>query len=371
MSSEPQASSFKMRGFIVLIIAGLGVVGLIAANRLSAKREADARRNDLAAGPLVRLHTVSMSDPTRNLNLQGEALPYASATLFAKISGYLRRIDVDKGDRVRAGQVIAVIDSQEIERDYQSLSADAQNKAENARRSEALFQDKLISSQEVERSQADAKIAEAKLASQAAQRGYQVVKAPFSGVITARFADPGSLVQSAANSQTSALPLATVAQIEKLRVNIYVDQRYASLIKLKDTVTVSPTDRPELRMQAFVTRTSGALDPRTRMLLTEIELDNRDGQILPGSFVQVNLNLKAIPRLEIPAEALLLRDGKSFVATVDGSSHLHFQAVQLGEEENQKLRVVSGLRVGDRVVLNLGDSAKEGDPVRVAPTEKR
>ncbi|HJU84110.1 MAG TPA: efflux RND transporter periplasmic adaptor subunit [Holophagaceae bacterium] len=366
---NPQGGGAKKAGVAILMAAALAVVGLAAMKRAGVRHEAAERRSEIDAGAFVRVKTVQMSDPERVLSIQGEALPYASTTLYAKISGYLGHINVDKGDRVRAGQVLGTIQSPETRSDYQSLAADAQNKQANLRRAEALAKDQLISQRELDQAKADADMAQSKLATQAAAEGYQQLRAPFDGVITARYADPGALVQNAATGSSGALPIVTVAKVDRLRVEVYVEQRYASLVKDGDPVTVSPADRPEISVPARITRISGALDPRTRTLLTEVELDNRDGAFLPNGFVTVRMRLKAPRRLELPAEALVIRGGKPFAAVISPEDRVVFKPVVLGEEDNQLYPVVSGLQPGDRVALNLGGDSEEGDKVR--PSEEK
>lgn len=352
----------------LLVACGL-VGGLMALKRHDLGREVRDRKATADAGPLVKVQNVALSDAVQTLQLQGEALPMVSTTLYAKLSGYLRTISVDKGDRVRAGQTLAVIESQETDRDYQSLLADAENKRRNARRSEALGKDQLLSAKDVEQAQADARMAEARLASQAVQRGYQVVKAPFDGTVTARFADPGALVQNAANSQSSALPLVTVARVDRLKVTVYLDQRYAALLHKGDSVRLTSSDLT-VPVEAHISRISGELDLRTRMLLAEAEVDNRDGRIVPGSFLQVQLALKLPQHLEIPVEALIVRGDKTFVAVVGADHHVTLRPVTLGEEDHQRLPVLSGLKAGETVILNPGDAAQEGSLVRPVPALK-
>ncbi|HJW08107.1 MAG TPA: efflux RND transporter periplasmic adaptor subunit [Holophagaceae bacterium] len=364
METMSQGGGTKKAGVMILVAAALGVGALAAMKRSGVNRDAAERKSDLEAGAYVRVKTVQMSDPERVLSLQGEALPYASTTLYAKISGYLGQVNVDRGDHVRAGQVLGTIQSPETQSDYASLAADAKNKLANFHRAEALSKDQLISQRELDQAKADADVAQSRLATQAAAEGYQLLKAPFDGVVTARYADPGALVQNAATGSSGALPIVTVARIDRLRVDIYLEQRFASLVKPGDVVAVSPADRPELSVPAKVSRTSGALDPKTRTMLTEVELDNRDGQFLPNSFVTVRMSLKAPRRLELPAEALVIRSGKPFAAVIDAGDRLAFRPVVLGEEDHQNYPVASGLQPGDRVALNLNGDSQEGDKVR-------
>lgn len=367
MSEAPETYPLMRRTGTLTLVACLLVAGGLMVNRSRAHaKEAAARAKVLADGPLVKVVPLALSSGDRKVVLQGEALPYASTTLYAKVSGFLRSMAVDKGDRVRAGQVMGVLQSPEVETDFAALQADAETKRANARRAEALGKDQLLSARDVEQAQSDARIAEAKLASQATLKGYQVLRAPFDGVVTARYADPGALVQNAANGASGAQPLVTVAQIQRLRVNLYLDQRYAAVVKVGTPVQLSPTERPELSVAAKVTRLSGALDLRTRTMLAEIELDNRKGEFLPGGFMTATLSLKVPPRLELPVEALVMRGDKAFAATLGGDGRVVMKPLQVGAEEAGRLPVLSGLQVGERVVLNPGESAREGAKVQVA-----
>ncbi len=365
--AETTYPSMRKVGTGILVACGLAAVGIAAVKHGAQSREAEARAKALADGPLVKVLPLTLSSGERKITLQAEALPYASTTLYAKVSGFLRSMAVDKGDRVRAGQVMGVLQSPEVETDFAALQSDAETKRANARRAEALGKDQLLSTRDVEQAQSDARIAEAKLASQAALKGYQVLRAPFDGVVTARFADPGALVQNAANGASGAQPLVTVAQIQRLRVNLYLDQRFAAVVKVGTPVAISPADRPEFTVQAKITRMSGALDLRTRTMLAEVELDNRKGEFLPGGFMSAVLSLKVPPRLELPVEALVVKGDKTFAATLGAEGKVLMKAIQVGAEEAGRLPVASGLQPGDKVLLNAGEAARDGAKVRVAP----
>lgn len=364
---EQAASSgkFVAGGVLLLLLSALGVGALVGTKKLDQRHETEGRRAELDKGPMVRTTRIEQGGGERSLTLQGEALPYFSTTLYAKLSGFLRQINVDKGSSVTAGQVIAVIESPETDRDFQALKADADNKRRNAQRAESLGKQQLISDREVEQAQADARMSEAKLESQGALKAYQVVKAPFNGVITQRFADPGALVQNASNSATAALPLVIVAQVDRLRVSLYLDQSVASQVKVGARVTVRSAERPDLVREAHISRVNGSLDPRTRTLLAEVDLDNHDRAFLPGAAVQVDLKVKSASRLEIPAEAITLQSGRPFAALVGPEQKIHLVALTLGDEELQRVRVLGGVKEGDVVVLNPGADLQEGMKVQV------
>ena len=363
MSERPESPAFKLGGALTVVVAILGLGGLLWTRQSGLKQEGQDRRDAVAAGPRVRVVKLGATGAERDLNLQGEALPYASTTLYAKVSGFLRSIPVDKGSSVAKGQLVAIVESPETDTDTKALEADALNKRANAARSQALGKEGLLSPRDVEQAVADARMADAKLASQATLKGYQEVRAPFSGVITQRFADPGALVQNGGSSST-AQPLVTLAQVDRLRVTLYLDAAVAPLVKVGTTFDVRPAERPELLRQAKVSRIAGALDAKTRTLLVEADLDNHDGAFLAGGFVQVALKVKASSRFAIPVEAVMLREGKSLAAVLQPDGKVRFQTLQLGEEGDSGIRVLGGVQPGDTVLLNPPFGLKDGDRVQ-------
>jgi len=356
---------------LLAIVAVAGGVGLLAVSRRAkAQGEERARTSAVEAGPHVSVIDVAAAAPERNLLVQAEARPYASVTLYAKVSGYLREVKVDKGDRVAAGQVLAVIESPELDRQYEGAVADARNKRANAKRAEKLVEQGILSAQDADTIRTDAEVADASVASLASQKAYEVLRAPFEGTITARFADPGALVQNAASAQTSALPVVTISEADQLRVTAYVDQTDAPYVRVGDAAAIDVPGRPE-KLHGTVSRMSRELDSRTRMMLAEVDLDNRGGQVVPGSFVQVSFKLRAPAGLQIPDQALVLRGTKPFVALVDAENRVSYRPVKIGEDDGQNVVILDGLAPGDRVALNLGDSVSEGSRVQPIAGDKR
>jgi len=322
------------------------------------------------AGPRVVVIQVGESPRERVISLLGEARPFASTTLYAKVGGYLKQINVDKGDHVKADQVLAIIESPELDHQYQASVADAKNKRLNADRARTLAKRDMIAQQEADTADADADVADATVRSLGAMRGYEIIRAPFAGVVVARYADPGALVQNAATSQTNNLPVVTVAQVNLLRVYVYPDQHDAHVIRAGDPVEITPPERPELHLRASVTRLSGQLDNRTRTMLTEVDFHNDANVILPGSFVQVSLHIQqpSSGNLEVPAEALIMRNNKPFVAIVNADNTITYRPVVVGVDEGPHVRIVSGLRKGERIAQNLGDNVAEGSHIQPVET---
>jgi len=371
LSRQGNKAAYHLAGVAAAGLAVLGVVAMAVTSSSRAREETAARTQAVEAGPHVRVVPVEKSSGTRELLLQGEAQPYASVTLYAKISGYLRSIKVDKGDRVRKDQVIAVLESPELDQQVLAAQADARNKEVMANRAKALVGSGVVSQQDHDSAVAGSEIAEATLKSLVKQQGYEVLRAPFDGTVTARFADDGALLQSATSAQTSALPVVTVAQVDRLRVYAYVNQSDAARIRDGDSAQVRTPERPGAVVAARVARRSQALDPRTRTMLVEVDLDNRDGRIVPGSFVSVALEIAGPALVQVPAEALVLRGNRTFVAVVTSDDRVRFQAVKLLDHDGVRARVLEGLEGSERVALNLGEEVEDGGRVQPMPAKAR
>lgn len=357
-------------GAILAVVMSLIVlVGLIWRHEVRLRDEEKSRKDSVAQGARVRVAKAQKASETRSVLLVGEAFPYANVNLYAKISGYLQEIRVDKGDQVKADQVIAILDSPELNKQYAAALADARNKRVDAERFQYLLKSGSVSTQNAENAETTAKIAEDNAAALKAQKDYAVMRAPFDGIITARYADPGALLQAATSAQTTALPVVALSQTDHLRVYVYPDQKTASSVQIGDRAEVADVTKPETKLSATVSRTTGQLDPRTRTLLVEIDLNNCDGNILAGSFVQVTLYIRLPPAVEIPAGALVMRGDKAFVGTIDAENKATFREVTVYESDGKSVRLLSGISDGEQVMLNIGHSISEGQ--KVQPEEEK
>jgi RND family efflux transporter MFP subunit len=264
--------------------------------------------------------------------------------------------------------------SPELDRQYEAARADASIRRANARRAANLAEPGVVSVREAEVEKAGADMATATLAALATQRGYTILRAPFAGTVTARYVDVGALVQNAANGQSGAQPVVTVSELDRLRVFVYVDQQYAPLVRAGDgaDIVVIPGAAP---VRGRISRVSGELEAKTRTMLVEVHLDNKDRAIVPGSFVAVHLTVKSPALIEVPVEALLLRDQKPFVAVVAPDHRVNLRGVTVAYHDGARIGVSAGLQEGETVALNLGRSAQSGDliqpvgqPAAPAPT---
>src|SRR5262249_55032589 len=182
-------------------------------------------------------------------------------------------------------------DSAEIDSQYASAVADVVFKQRQVERARKLLKSGDVAVQAADQAEAALRMAEETVNNLATMRSYEMIRAPFDGTITGRFADPGALLQAATTNQSSALPLLTVSDNSKLRIGVYVEQRDAALLHAGDAADVSDAANAERRVAAKVSRTAGMLDPRTRTLYVEIDVDNASGFLVPGSFAYVTLHL--------------------------------------------------------------------------------
>ena len=338
------------------------------AKRIKLKRKAPKSERDLKAGPLVKTVLATSSAGINELVLIGEARPYETATLYAKISGYLEKITVDKGDKVKEGQLLAYIDNPEIDQQYNSALADLDNKKKIAERDKKLLDKKFIAQEAADISQTSVDMAQASVKSLSEQQQYKSLKAPFTGTVTARYVDPGALIQNAINSQTSAQPVVTLAELGRLRIYVYVEQRDAAFLKTGYPVEITLTERPDVHIKASITRIAGELDPHTRMMLCEVDIENKDNLIVPGSYVQVHFTNPrgTSPKIIVPSVALVIHKNKTMVATVDKDSILHFKEVTVINNTGEKRKPVLRFNeAGERVAISVGESILDGQKVRV------
>jgi RND family efflux transporter MFP subunit len=365
VSQERESNpGFIAAGVAIMLLAVGGVVWIALTRSAAAREEARRREQAVELGPHVQVVAVGRSPAQREVTVQADAQPYATVTLYAKISGYLRKIAVDKGDRVKKGQFIAEIEAPELDQQDVAAAADARNKRTTAERDKALVGSGVVSAQEYDTAAASADYAEANQKALAKQRGYETLRAPFDGTVTARYADPGALLQSAASAQTSALPVVTIAQIDTLRVYAYLAQREAAFVHEGDPAEVTLPERPGTVLSAKVTRLSHELDTKTRTMLVEVDIDNRQGLIVPGSFVRVKFKVPVPSINEVPVAALILRGTATFVGVVDSNNRVHFRPVKLADDDGTRARILEGLGPDDRVALNLGEEVAEGGLVQ-------
>jgi RND family efflux transporter MFP subunit len=345
---------------LLAAIAAAALLFLLRHHRVAS--EADRRRRDVDRGPRVFVAEARLQPMLRELTLPADVRGFQQATVYAKISGYVKAMRVDKGDRVRAGQVLGVLESPEVDQQVAAAAADLAVKKRTFQRYGALVKKDFVSAQDFETVRAQYEVSRSALSQARAMQDYETLRAPFDGVVTARYVDAGALVPAATGSTQAALPLVDVADLRRLRVLAFIQQDATPYVHAGDGVTIAADHQPDVRIEAKVARCAGALDPRTRTMLCEVWLDG-EHRLYPGTFVHMTFRLQSPRTPVIDSSALILREDKPTVAVVrDG--RVRFVRVRPGLDDGKTVQILEGLRAGERVALSPPSELADGDPVR-------
>ncbi len=328
--------------------------------------------------PTVDVIRPALGSAAETLVLPGNVQAFNDDHLHARVSGYLKRWTQDIGAQVKAGEVLAEIDTPDLDQQLAQAKAQlataqaGQNLAAiTARRWSGLLQQDAVSKQETDEKTGDL---EAKMSVTAAARAevqrlealeaFKHIVAPFDGVVTARNIDIGDLVTAGdANSPS----LFTVSDVHQLRIYVRVPQSYAAAIKPGETASLTVPDYPGRVFHAVLATTADAVSDQSGSLLVELHADNADGALKPGDYAQVTFDLpRAAGTVQAPASALMFRHSGMVAAVVGPDDHVILKPVTLGRDFGQTVEITSGLNPGDALIDNPPDSLRQGDLVRVA-----
>jgi membrane fusion protein, multidrug efflux system len=372
MAGSQQARSIKFHLFGILILTAVAVaVGYFHfARNQDVARVRELRAEIAERGPRIEVVTTEEGPGQRAIKLLGDVRSGATTTLFGKVSGYIRSVSVDKGDRVEAGQIVAEVASRELDQQYASAAADLVNKRRNLVRVRDLFERGTTTEVAKLQAETDATMAENNVAALATTKGYQIVQAPFSGRVTARFVDVGAFITSGSTTFTSASPILTISDDARVKVFLYIQQADAPFVEVGHEVEVADADNPKRTRLATLTRMNGELDVKSRTMLAEINLDNSDGFLVPGSFAHVKLSVPTKRYPQIPVTALLTRGETSYVAVLDNEV-VRFKPVKVASTDGATVSIAEGLQVGEKIAINVPDEVTDGSrvqPVEVSPS---
>ncbi|MGK8197423.1 efflux RND transporter periplasmic adaptor subunit [Burkholderia cepacia] len=322
----------------------------------------------------------------QTLTLPGAVMPYAEASIYARTSGYIAHWSADIGTHVKAGQTLAQITAPDLDAQLRQAHADTSTAQANydyakstAQRWQEMLKTQSVSQQDTDTKVADMNAKRAMLASAQANAAhlnelvsYESVTAPFDGVITARNVDVGTLVTAGGTPGSPGLSgeLFHLEQTDTLRVFVDVPQDSAAGVSPGTPVYLTTQQYPGRRFAARVARSAGAIDPVTRTLRVEIDVDNHDGALMPGAYAQAHLLVaSAAPAFELPVSALLFRPNGVTVATVAANGTTALKTVQIGRDFGTHVEIVAGLAATDRVIDNPGDSIAGGETVKIVAVE--
>lgn len=373
---QPRRGWLKLLGLAIaaalLIAAAIAFLKEPAPNATGQAPEIKPQSpTDRVAGAIpVQVMKPLRRDMAQTLTLPANISPWYQATLYAKTPGYLKWIGSDKGDTVKKGQLLAEIDSPEVEQQFRQAEADYRIKQITFQRLMNVWKENpdVIAKQDVDVAEAAAKGAKHVMENRRTLLAYTKVYAPFSGVITARFADPGSLIQSAATTAMQAVPLFTLMDLDTLRVYVSVPQEAALQAKQGVPAIITTRELPGQELHATITRTTNALDPATRSLLVEIDLPNPGHRLQPGMFVTTTLILKEHPQvLALPPAALMTSaNGKSVFIVEEGRAKR--VPVKTGLDDGIWIEITEGLQEEMDVVVVGKSGLTDGQAVQALPS---
>jgi membrane fusion protein, multidrug efflux system len=381
----PVATKHSRRGALPIALACMATA-LLAAGiipRLHASTEV-AQQLQAQSALAVQIVQAKTAPDSEELLLPGSVMPYVDASIFARTSGYIVHWYADIGAKVKAGETLAVIQTPELNAQLAQSRADEATALANyqyAKTTSDRWQ-QMLKTQSVAQQDADTKLsdmqakkamldsARANVARLSELVSYEKVVAPFDGVITKRNIDIGALVTAGGspgvNTPTSGSELFHIQQTSTLRVFADVPQEEAGMINDQTPAYLTTQQFPGRRFPAKLARTTKAIDPTSRTLRVEVDVDNKDGTLLPGAYAQAHLAVvSAHPQIELPVSALLFRPQGVVVAVAGTDGKAHIKTVSIGRDFGTYVEIATGLSPTDRVIDNPGDSISEGEAVHV------
>jgi RND family efflux transporter MFP subunit len=374
----PEQNAFSSKKALVLVsfvlIAALvlAIFGILA--RVHAN-SALAQRTDQAAAPTVTVAAAQPGAPVDTFVLPGNVTAFTDAPIYARTDGYLVHWYFDIGAKVKKGALLAEIDTPELDRqvtqaqaDLATAEANAGNAKVQADRYQGLVKSDAVSQQDTDTfvSQAAATAATVKSAQANLQRlkelqSFEKVYAPFDGVVTARAVDTGQLINEGSGAE-----LFHMQALQTLRIYTDVPQLYTQTLKRGMKIDLTFPEHPGKTYAGTLVRTADAIDPASRTMLTEVDVDNRSGELTPGALAQVHFKTPASgPTFIVPTAALIFRRDGLEVATVVDNSQAHLVHVIIGQDDGANVQIISGLNPGDQVIQDPPDSLIDGQKVTV------
>jgi membrane fusion protein, multidrug efflux system len=377
----PPRKALTIVGILLLVLLLAG--GFTMLGRVSHER-ALAKETELETVPTVAVTYPQSEKPDEDLVLPGSLLAYEESPIYARTNGYLVAWYKDIGSRITKGELLAKIDTPEVDQELnQSRAARQQTQAQlelakiSADRWENLRKTDSVSAQEADQYWSGYKQAEANLAAADANvrrleqlEGFKDVYAPFTGVLTRRNVDPGALINAGAGA--AGRELFDLARVDPLRVYTSVPQAYAPFIKVGAKTFVTLQEFPGQKFVATVARTAESIDPATRTLLTEVDVPNKDGRLLPGSFGEVHFAVgNNVNKVTVPVNAMLFRAQGPQVAVVGPGSKVELRSINIGRDYGTSLEILGGIAATDRIVINPADSLEDGQHVNIAQNQQQ
>jgi len=383
LSTKPQEPRPKRHWLVALVVLAAAAI-LFISGVLPRVR---ARNNVRKETEQLAIPTVSVVQPKRSAPLQEVVLPdnvqpYISSPIFARTNGYLKRWYADIGARVKKGQLLAEIETPEVDQQLQQARANLNTAEANlhlaeitANRYQGLLKSDSVAQQDTDNATGAYNADKAVVAADQANvrkleqlQSYEKVYAPFDGVVTVRNTDIGALINSGSGGSQTAL--FQIAQPETLRVYVNVPEAYSQAAKPGLTADLILSEFPGKRFQGKLVRTSSAIDPATRTLLVEVDVPNPTGTLLSGAYAELHMKLpNAVSAYILPVNTLLFRQEGLRVAAVTDGKHAQLKQITLGHDYGNEVEVLSGLDGNESIIVNPPDSIEPGQEVRVVTSQ--
>lgn len=372
----PPASGRKAMVMVLIVLALLVAGGAITLIERASHDRALAKETEISLVPTVAVVHPTPEKADEELVLPASLLAYEESPIYARTSGYLLKWYKDIGSHVKQGELLAHIDTPEVDQELnQARAARQQTLAQlelakiSAERWENLRKTDSVSAQEADQQTSGYKQAQANLAAADANvkrleqlEGFKDVYAPFTGVLTRRNVDPGALINAGAGGRE----LFDMARIDPLRVYSNVPQAYAPAIRTGTKAWITLQEFPGEKFEAKVARTAEAIDVNTRTLLTEVDVPNKTGRLLPGSFGEVHFAVPTgVNKVTIPVNCMIFRSKGAQAAVIGSDNHVHLVPISIGRDFGTTLEILQGVTANDQVVLNPPDSLQDNEAVHI------
>jgi RND family efflux transporter MFP subunit len=369
-----------LRWFFILFFIFL-VLGIYAVSQRMSEHKALAQQTEQMAIPYVSVIRGTPINTDSEMVLPGTLKPYVESPLYARTNGYLKKWYKDIGSHVTKGEILAEIDTPEIDQQLAQARADLVTSQANlslatltATRYQDLIKSDSVSRQDLDNANGDlaarramAQSADANVKRLEEMESFKRVYAPFTGIITQRNVDTGTLI-NAGNGGNATKEMFDLAEIDPMRVYVAVPQAYSPSIHLGLKACLSLTELAQRNFCGQVVRTANSIDPTTRTLLTEVDVPNPSGTLLPGAYAEVRFNVKFTgQRLSLPINALLFRPDGTMAAVVGPDNRINLKKLTIGRDFGNALEVLQGIDATDNIVVNPPDALEQGEPVNLTP----
>ncbi|HUA13841.1 MAG TPA: efflux RND transporter periplasmic adaptor subunit [Verrucomicrobiae bacterium] len=378
--ATPRKALLLVGAVVLLLIGGAVVTMLVRVHN----DHVLAKETEQEAIPTVAVVHPVAEKPDEELVLPGTLQAYEESPIYARTNGYLLHWYKDIGSRVKKGDLLADIDTPEVDQELMQARATRQqivaalglakinaDRYVNLRKTDSVSQEEADQQTSgYEQAQANLAAADANVRRLEEMESFKHVYSPFNGVLTKRTVDPGALI-NAGVSGAAGKELFDIARVDPLRVYVSVPQNYAPFIKTDMDAVVTLQEFPGQKFKGVVVRTAEAIDTATRTLLTEVDVPNKSGQLLPGSFGEVHFRVGMdAHKVTVPVNSMLFRSQGAQVAVVGDDGKVELRPITIGRDYGNSLEILGGVDVEDRVIINPSDSLENGQKVHVAASSK-